>query len=63
MLARNRAWFELARQAGATRYPIGALEFSKEAWAQHYGPMWNQFRKWKQKFDPDNILSPGSGIF
>jgi cytokinin dehydrogenase len=63
MLARNRRWFEAAREAGATRYPIGALEFSKQDWKQHYGPMWNTFRKWKQKFDPDNILSPGSGIF
>ena len=63
MLARNRRWFEAAREVGATRYPIGALEFSKQDWAQHYGPIWNQFQKWKQRFDPDNILSPGSGIF
>ncbi|MGZ8940099.1 MAG: FAD-binding protein, partial [Limisphaerales bacterium] len=63
MLERNRRWFERALEAGARRYPIGALEFSKQDWAQHYGPIWNQFRKWKQRFDPDNILSPGSGIF
>jgi FAD/FMN-containing dehydrogenase len=63
MLERNRRWFEQAREAGATRYPIGALEFSKQDWAQHYGPVWHQFQKGKQKFDPDNILSPGSGIF
>jgi cytokinin dehydrogenase len=63
MLARNRRWFEAAREAGATRYPIGALEFSQQDWVEHYGSMWNEFGKWKQRFDPDNILSPGAGIF
>ena len=28
LLARNRTWFERARELGATRYPIGALEFT-----------------------------------
>lgn len=63
MLDRNRRLFEEARAAGGTRYPIGALEVTPEDWARHYGPVWRQFVKWKQRFDPDNILSPGSGIF
>jgi cytokinin dehydrogenase len=63
MLARNRRWFDQARALGATRYPIGAVEFSSDDWARHYGPLWREFGKRKQRYDPDNILSPGSGIF
>jgi FAD/FMN-containing dehydrogenase len=63
MLARNRTWFERARDLGATRYPIGALAFTTDDWARHYGELWGEFRKRKQRYDPDNILSPGSGIF
>ena len=63
MLAGNRGWFEAARDAGGTRYPIGAVEFNHADWQQHYGESWSEFAKRKQRFDPDNILSPGSGIF
>jgi cytokinin dehydrogenase len=63
MLARNRRLYEQARDAGGTRYPIGAVEFSGSDWKEQYGPLWNEFVKRKQRFDPDNILSPGSGIF
>jgi FAD/FMN-containing dehydrogenase len=28
-----------------------------------YGELWGEFRKRKQRYDPDNILSPGSGMF
>jgi FAD/FMN-containing dehydrogenase len=63
MLARNRRWFERARDLGATRYPISALEFSVDDWQRHYGPLWREFRKRKRRFDPDNILAPGLGIF
>ena len=37
MLARNRRLFEKARAVGATRYPIGALQFSRQDWQQQYG--------------------------
>ena len=63
MLARNRRLFEKAREAGGTRYPIGALEFKRQDWARQYGELWPEFVERKQRFDPDNILSPGSGIF
>jgi cytokinin dehydrogenase len=63
MLARNRRLYDQARAARGTRYPIGAVEFSKKDWKEQYGPLWNEFVKRKQRFDPDNILSPGSGIF
>ncbi|MBC7173781.1 MAG: hypothetical protein H5U40_15175 [Polyangiaceae bacterium] len=63
MRARNRAWFEEARAIGATRYPIGSLDFTEDDWRQHYGPEWFRARVSKTFFDPDGILTPGPGIF
>jgi cytokinin dehydrogenase len=63
MLERNRALFELARDAGGTRYPIGALEFDAADWAAQYGDSWSDFRQRKQQYDPHDLLAPGLGIF
>lgn len=63
MLARNRTLFEKARELGATRYPIGALRFSRADWVAQYGCEWQAFRRAKHRFDPSNILTPGPGIF
>ncbi len=63
MLERNRRLHDKARAAGGTRYPIGAIEFSREDWAQHYGSQWKAFSKLKRTYDPDNILAAGVGIF
>lgn len=63
MLARNRLLYEKARDTGGTRYPIGAIEFSREDWMHQYGDLWPEFVRRKRRFDPDNILTPGVGIF
>ncbi len=63
MLDRNRRLFEKARDTGGTRYPIGAIEFSRADWIRQYGNLWPAFVRRKQRFDPDNILTPGPGIF
>jgi cytokinin dehydrogenase len=63
MLARNRTLFEKARDLGATRYPIGALRFSRADWVAHYGSQWQAFQQAKHRFDPSKILTPGPGIF
>ena len=63
MVQRNRELYTYARAQGATRYPIGVLDFSQADWIDHYGPAWNAFRTRKQKYDPDTILTPGPGIF
>jgi FAD/FMN-containing dehydrogenase len=63
MLSRNRLLYDKARAAGGTRYPIGALEFSRADWTAHYGERWPEFERRKHQFDPDNILTPGPGIF
>lgn len=48
---------------GGTRYPIGAQVFSREEWVGQYGDSWPEFARLKKKDDPDNILTPGPGIF
>ena len=63
MLARNRRLFERARELGGTRYPIGSVEFSRHDWVRQYGEVWPEFVRRKRQFDPDNILTPGPGIF
>jgi len=63
MLLRNRRLYEKARAVDGTRYPIGAIEFSRRDWQRQYGDEWEEFAERKRRFDPDNILTPGPGIF
>jgi FAD/FMN-containing dehydrogenase len=63
MVASNRALYEQNRDLGGTRYAIGAIPFSQADWQAHFGPVWNEFKKAKKDYDPDNILTPGQGIF
>ena len=63
MLARNRRLFERARGVGGTRFPIGAQVFTREDWVRQYGETWAKFARRKKKYDPDNILTLGPGIF
>ena len=61
--ARNNAWYDIARELGGFRYPIGTMDFSHGDWRRHYGPVWEAFKKAKEDFDPEGILAPGPGIF
>jgi cytokinin dehydrogenase len=63
MLARNRTLFDKARKVGGTRYPIGSIDFDRRDWKLQYGEDWQDFKRLKERFDPDNILTPGPGIF
>lgn len=63
MLDSNRKLFEQARDLGGYRYPIGSIPFSQNDWMQHFGSKWDKLVSLKQKYDPDNILTPGQGIF
>jgi FAD/FMN-containing dehydrogenase len=63
MVERNTRLFEKARAVGGTRYPIGVLEFSRLDWLRHYGRVADDLFRWKQRFDPRGILTPGPGIF
>lgn len=63
MRARNRAWYDQARALGGVRYPIGVLDSNQCDWRHHYGDAWPEFARRKRLYDPDNIMTPGPGIF
>jgi len=63
MLARNRRLFEAARRVGGTRYPISAIPFNRGDWARQYDGVFSDLVHAKHRYDPDNILTPGPGIF
>ena len=63
LITMNRTLYERARDMGGTRLTTTAIPFSQADWIQHYGPVWESFRNAKQRFDPNNVLTPGQGMF
>lgn len=63
LVAMNRSLYERARAMGGTRLTTTAIPFSQGDWSQHFGPAWESFRKAKQRFDPNNVLTPAQGMF
>jgi FAD/FMN-containing dehydrogenase len=64
MLAKNRALYDQVVALGGKRYVIGAIpHFMPADWQQHFQPEWNFLVNVKNHFDPDNVLTPGQGIF
>jgi cytokinin dehydrogenase len=63
MLAANRALYERARDVGGTQYPIGAIPFRRADWVEHLGDQWRKLVAAKRRYDPNQILTPGQGIF
>ena len=63
MLADNRRLFEQNRNLGGYSYPINAISFTKKDWKQHFRPFWGKLVSAKRRYDPDNVLTPGQGIF
>jgi cytokinin dehydrogenase len=64
MLAANHALLPRLQAAGGKIYPPYCPILSKEQWQTHYGPeTWARFAAAKRRFDPNNVLTPGAGIF
>jgi FAD/FMN-containing dehydrogenase len=63
MVSANRSLFERCRDLGGTLYPIGAVPMTRADWQVHFGDAWARLEAAKELFDPDNILTPGPGIF
>ncbi|MEH1963200.1 MAG: FAD-binding protein, partial [Nostoc sp.] len=63
MLNDNRRLFERNRDLGGYQYPVNALSFSHNDWQQHFRPVWGNMLTAKRRYDPDNLLTPGQGIF
>lgn len=64
MLARNDRLIAWTRQRyGGVLYPIGSVRYTQQDWRAHYGDAWPAFQAAKRRWDPDNVLTPGPGIF
>jgi cytokinin dehydrogenase len=63
LIAANRALFECAVMLGGKRYPFDSVPMTRHDWQKHFQPLWGAFVSSKQHFDPDEILTPGQGIF
>ena len=64
MLAANHALLPRVQAEGGKIYPPYCPILSKEQWQVHYGPeTWQRFAAAKRRFDPNNVLTPGAGLF
>lgn len=64
MLALNRRLFDEITAVGGKRYLNGAVpDLTRRDWHRHYQPEWGFLVRQKRHFDPDNVLTPGQGIF
>lgn len=63
LIAANRVLFERATMLGGKRYPFDSVPMTKHDWQKHYQPLWGKFVSAKRHFDPDEIMTPGQGIF
>ncbi len=59
----NRQLFDRCVAIGGKRYPVDSVPLDKGDWQKHYGPLWGLVVSYKERFDPDHILTPGQGIF
>ncbi|PYS76025.1 MAG: oxidoreductase, partial [Acidobacteria bacterium] len=59
----NRELFDGVTALGGKRYPIDSVPMTKHDWQKHFQPEWGGFVSAKQLYDPDDILTPGQGIF
>lgn len=63
MLADNRRLFEQNRDSGGYKYSVDGISFSQKDWQQHFHPVWGKLVRAKRRYDPNNLLAPGQGIF
>lgn len=64
MLAVNRELFEKMSALGGKRYPPYSGVVSPREWHEHYGAeVWRRLSAAKKNYDPNNVLTPGPGIF
>jgi cytokinin dehydrogenase len=64
LLAQNRSLYDRVTTLGGKRYVTGAIpDFTPADWRRHFQPEWDFLAAAKHRFDPDNVLTPGQGIF
>jgi cytokinin dehydrogenase len=64
LAALNRDLFAKMVALGGKRYAPYCGVMSADDWAEHFGPaVWRRLRAAKRRFDPRNVLTPGTGMF
>ncbi|MPY91021.1 MAG: FAD-binding protein [Luteitalea sp.] len=64
LLASGGDLIDRMRTVGGKRYPPYGLVRAQSEWEEHYGPdVWQRLVRAKRQFDPNNVLTPGPGIF
>lgn len=63
MVANNRALYDRVRGAGGLLYPVSAFPMRGTDWKDHFGPTWRALREAKERYDPNNALTPGYELF
>jgi FAD/FMN-containing dehydrogenase len=63
MVADNRRLYDQLRRLGGYAYPVGSTPLTRRDWERHFGDAFPAFLRSKRRHDPDNILTPGQGIF
>ncbi len=64
MLIANQTLAQRCMTSGGKIYPPFAPVLSRDDWKRHYGVQtWQRFAAAKQRFDPNNVLTPGAGVF
>lgn len=59
LVAANRALYERAAAVGGVLHPGGALPMTPADWRTHFGPVWPELARAKDRFDPHAILTRG----
>ncbi|MFI6013145.1 FAD-binding protein [Streptomyces sp. NPDC051243] len=59
----NRALYERARTLGGVLLPGGALPMTPQDWRSHFGPVWPDLVRAKDRYDPYRVLTRGYGLW
>jgi hypothetical protein len=65
MMAETREFFERMTSVGGKNYVAhSSIRLSPAEWEDHFGPdTWRRLAASKKRFDPNQVLKPGPGIF
>lgn len=63
LVAANRALYERARTVGGVLHPVAALPMTPGDWRSHFGPVWPQLVRAKDRYDPHHLLTRGYGLW
>ncbi|HEV2860624.1 MAG TPA: FAD-binding protein [Pyrinomonadaceae bacterium] len=63
VLVENRRLYEESLNLGGRFYTISAVPMDRHDWAKHFQPFWGRLVSEKRRYDPDNVLGPGPGVF